>query len=126
MVDTLLHLDQISKSFPGVLALDRASLELKAGEIHGRVGENGAGKSTLVNALMGEAMGDDEKLLPKDAPGGDGGGGGGGGAKDAGGGKGDFKVDERIKKGRHVKATNENYMTLAGLGKDDELLPKDK
>jgi D-xylose transport system ATP-binding protein len=43
----------ISKRFPGVLALDRVSIDLHGGEIHALVGENGAGKSTLMNVLGG-------------------------------------------------------------------------
>jgi D-xylose transport system ATP-binding protein len=43
----------ISKRFPGVLALDRVSFDLYSGEIHALVGENGAGKSTLMNVLGG-------------------------------------------------------------------------
>jgi len=43
----------ITKSYPGVLAIDQVDLEIVEGEIHGIVGENGAGKSTLCNLLTG-------------------------------------------------------------------------
>jgi ribose transport system ATP-binding protein len=49
----LLSLDDVSKSFPGVKALDRVRLQLKSGEVHGLVGENGAGKSTLMGIASG-------------------------------------------------------------------------
>lgn len=49
----LLEAKNISKSFPGVQALDQVSFSLRAGTVHALMGENGAGKSTLVKCLMG-------------------------------------------------------------------------
>ncbi|MCE5255716.1 MAG: sugar ABC transporter ATP-binding protein [Spirochaetaceae bacterium] len=49
----LLELKGISKSFPGVRALDDISFQIKKGHIHALVGENGAGKSTLIKILDG-------------------------------------------------------------------------
>ena len=49
----LLRMTDITKSFPGVRALDKVSLEVKAGTVHALMGENGAGKSTLMKCLFG-------------------------------------------------------------------------
>lgn len=51
--DVLLKMEGISKSFPGVKALDNVELTLQAGTVHALMGENGAGKSTLMKCLFG-------------------------------------------------------------------------
>ena len=58
----LLRLSGISKSFPGVTALDDVSFDIQAGEIHALMGENGAGKSTLMKIAAGVYQPDTGKL----------------------------------------------------------------
>ncbi len=74
--DTLL-MKEISKTFPGVKALDNVSFEVLSGEVHSLIGQNGAGKSTLMGILngitkpdMGEIYINDKKVIiddPNDA-----------------------------------------------------------
>ena len=53
MENTILEMRDITKSFPGVNALENVNLKVRQGEIHALVGENGAGKSTLMKVLSG-------------------------------------------------------------------------
>ncbi len=55
----MLHVESISKQFPGVRALSDVSLTFEGGEIHAVVGENGAGKSTLIKIICGIYQPDD-------------------------------------------------------------------
>ena len=62
MCDELLKLENVSKSFPGVQALDRVSLDVRPGEVHALIGENGAGKSTLMRILAGAEIPDSGRI----------------------------------------------------------------
>ena len=53
LMDYLLEVEGVRKAFPGVLALDGVSLQVRAGTVHALMGENGAGKSTLMNIVAG-------------------------------------------------------------------------
>ncbi|MEO5741768.1 MAG: sugar ABC transporter ATP-binding protein [Vicinamibacterales bacterium] len=52
-MDYLLEVEGVRKAFPGILALDDVSLQVRAGTVHALMGENGAGKSTLMNVVAG-------------------------------------------------------------------------
>ena len=58
-----LSIDHVSKSFPGVRALDDIEFHVRAGEIHALMGENGAGKSTLIKIVTGVYKPDSGRLL---------------------------------------------------------------
>ena len=61
--DYLLRMEGITKTFPGVLALQGASLHVGRGEVHALIGENGAGKSTLIKILTGAYARDSGTIL---------------------------------------------------------------
>jgi ABC-type uncharacterized transport system ATPase subunit len=64
--DLAMRMVGITKRFPGVLANDNISFELREGEVHGLLGENGAGKTTLVNILFGLHQPDSGEIFIKD------------------------------------------------------------
>ena len=64
----MLELKGISKSFPGVKALDNVSLRFEPGEIHALVGENGAGKSTLIKIVTGIYQPDEGDIFYNEKP----------------------------------------------------------
>jgi galactofuranose transport system ATP-binding protein len=59
----LLHMEHITKRFPGSLALSDASIHVERGEVHALIGENGAGKSTLIKTLTGVYRADEGEIL---------------------------------------------------------------
>jgi len=64
----ILELKHISKTFPGVKALEDVHFELRRGEIHALVGENGAGKSTFIKVITGVHRPDAGQILVDGAP----------------------------------------------------------
>ena len=62
MGEYVVELKNVTKRFPGVVALRNMQLAVKPGEIHGLIGENGAGKSTLIKVLTGVHMADEGEI----------------------------------------------------------------
>ena len=62
MGEYVVELKNVTKRFPGVVALHNMQLAVKPGEIHGLIGENGAGKSTLIKVLTGVHMADEGEI----------------------------------------------------------------
>ena len=63
MADALLEIDGVTKRFGGFLALDRVSLQVRAGERLGLIGPNGSGKTTLINCVSGALPTDGGRIL---------------------------------------------------------------
>ncbi|WP_273486700.1 ATP-binding cassette domain-containing protein, partial [Lentibacter algarum] len=68
MTGTLLKIEGLTKAYPGVVANDSVSFEIKYGEVHALLGENGAGKSTLVKMIYGLVKPDSGTMLMNGAP----------------------------------------------------------
>ncbi len=68
MDEPVLQVRNVSKSFPGVKALENINLEIRPHEIVGLVGENGAGKSTLLKILIGAYQPDSGEILVRGKP----------------------------------------------------------
>lgn len=67
-MSTVLRIEHLTKRFPGVVALEDVSLDVRAGEVHAIVGENGAGKSTLINIVSGVFSADAGRILLDNQP----------------------------------------------------------
>lgn len=68
MARELIRMEDISKEFPGVKALDKVCFQLNEGEVHALVGENGAGKSTLMKVLTGVYTKDAGRIFMREKP----------------------------------------------------------
>lgn len=61
--DYMIEMKNITKRYPGVVALNKIQLQVKKGEVHALLGENGAGKSTLIKTLAGAIHPDEGEIL---------------------------------------------------------------
>ena len=68
MSEFVLEMSDVSKSFPGVKALDHVQLKLRPGKVHALMGENGAGKSTLMKCMFGIYKMDEGQILMDGQP----------------------------------------------------------
>ena len=62
-MDNILEIKNVTKRYPGVVALDNISFSVKEGEVHALVGENGAGKSTLIKIITGAIKPDEGSII---------------------------------------------------------------
>lgn len=63
MEDIILSINNITKRYPGVVALDKVSIDFRKGEVHALLGENGAGKSTFIKAIAGAIQADSGEII---------------------------------------------------------------
>ena len=68
VIPPLLSIDRLTRAYPGVVANDAVSLEIRDGEVHALLGENGAGKSTLVKMIYGLVKPDSGTMRLRGAP----------------------------------------------------------
>ena len=68
MIPPLLSIDRLTRAYPGVVANDGVSMDIRDGEVHAILGENGAGKSTLVKMIYGLVKPDSGTMRLRDAP----------------------------------------------------------
>lgn len=62
-MENIIELKNITKTYPGVVALDNVSLDFRPGEVHAICGENGAGKSTLIKVMSGAAIPEEGTII---------------------------------------------------------------
>ena len=68
MRENIIEMKNITKVFPGIIANDNITFELRKGEIHALLGENGAGKSTLMSILFGMYTPDSGQIYKNGEP----------------------------------------------------------